>query len=215
MKSRWLAPAVVAGMWIFALAVYPALPEIVPSHWNVRGEVDGTMPKLPGAFLAPLIATFTLLSMHVLPRVDPRWRNWEQFGETRNVVLGALVLFFALVEVLTLGAALGWEVDVSGVMTAAVGALFVAIGNYLPRIRSNWWMGIRTPWTLENDRVWRATHRVGGRTFVAGGVLCILSGLLLPNDVQSTVALAALASAALFPVAYSYFAWRRETGRGA
>ncbi|HEU4453108.1 MAG TPA: SdpI family protein [Longimicrobium sp.] len=214
MKMRWLAPVVVIAAWIFAAAVYPALPDTVPTHWNLRGEVDGTMAKWPGAFLAPFIATVMLATLYLLPRIDPRRRNWEQFAETRDVLLNVLVLFVAVVEVLSLGAALGWDVNVSGVMMAAVGGLFVAMGNYLPRIRSNWWMGIRTPWTLENDRVWRATHRVAGRTFVAGGALCMLLALL-PGTVPSTIAIAALIVAGLFPAVYSYFAWRRETGRGA
>lgn len=210
MKSRWLAPLVVAAMWAFALAMYPRLPEVVPTHWNLEGEVDGTMRRWPGAFVAPLTGTGMLLLFQVLPYIDPRRRNWEKFRDEFHIIVSLLMLFFALMEVLTLGAALGWPVNVSAVVLGAVGLLFVGLGNYLPRIRSNWWMGIRTPWTLESDRVWRDTHRVGGRAFVAGGLLCVAAALL-PDPLRPWVALSALGAASFFSVAYSYFAWRRES----
>ena len=210
MKSRWLAPLVVAAMWAFALATYPRLPDVVPTHWNLRGEVDGTMPRWPGAFVLPLTATVMLLLFRVLPYIDPRRRNWEKFRDELHIVVSLLTLFFALVEGVSLGAALGWPVNASAAILGGIGLLFVGIGNYLPRIHSNWWMGIRTPWTLSSDRVWRDTHRVGGRAFVAGGLLCAAAALL-PEAMRSWVAVSALGAAALFSAAYSYFAWRRES----
>jgi len=214
MKTRWLTIAVLAAMWLFALAAYPALPAEVPSHWNLAGEVDDTMRKLPGAFLVPAIATLVALSMTVLPRIDPRRSNWARFPEERRIVVLAIVLFMALMEVVTLGASLGWAIDVSAWAVGGLGGLMIALGNYFPRIRSNWWLGIRTPWTLENERVWRDTHRVGGRAFVAAGVLCLLAAVL-PGRATPLVALAAIGGASLFPLVYSYFAWRRYGGREA
>lgn len=212
MKARWLTLATLAAMWLFALAVYPALPAEVPTHWNLAGEVDDTMRKLPGAFIAPAIATLVALAMTVLPKIDPRRGNWAKFPEERRIVVAVLVLFMALMEGVTLGAALGWDVNVAAWAVGGIGGLFIAMGNYLPRIRSNWWLGIRTPWTLENERVWRATHRVGGRAFVAAGVLCLLAAAVLPAAVRPWIALGAIGVASLFPLVYSYFAWRRHGG---
>ncbi|MBV9107877.1 MAG: SdpI family protein, partial [Gemmatimonadetes bacterium] len=101
-------------------------------------------------------------------------------------------------------------IDEGRTTLAGMGLLLMVIGNYLPRIRSNWWMGIRTPWTLESERVWRDTHRVGGRTFVAGGLLCAIAAFL-PEPFSTFVPSAALALGALIPVVYSYVAYRRET----
>jgi immunity protein, SdpI family len=216
MRNRWIAPVLIAGMVAFALAVFPRLPDPLPTHWNFRGEVDGWTPKLPGAFWAPFAAVVTAALLWVLPRIDPRRANIEKFRGELRLVTNLLVLFFALMEVLTLGYALGWPVDVSSGILASVGLLFVGLGNYLPRFRSNWWMGIRTPWTLESERVWRETHRVGGRTFVAGGAVAALAALLLPDPVRTWVAMAALGTASLIPVVYSYLVWRREgSGRAA
>ncbi|HEX7089013.1 MAG TPA: SdpI family protein [Longimicrobiales bacterium] len=215
MSRRWLGPAVVAAMLAFALVVYPSLPERVPAHWGLSGEADDWMPKWPGAFLPAALAAGVWLLLVGLRRIDPRRAHYEKFEETFWLLVNVLVLFMALVEVVSLGAALGWPVDVGRVMLLAAGLLFVALGNYLPRVRSNWWMGIRTPWTLESERVWRETHRVAGWSFVFGGVVTMVAALL-PPAARPWVALAGLVVAGFVPAVYSYVAYRRErSGRPA
>ncbi|HEY8470372.1 MAG TPA: SdpI family protein [Longimicrobiales bacterium] len=215
MSRRWLGPVVVAAMLAFALAVYPSLPERVPTHWGLSGEPDDWMPKWPGAFLPAAMAAGVWLLLVGLRRIDPRRAHYEKFDETYWLLVNLLVLFMALVEVVALGAALGWPLDVARVMLLAAGLLFVALGNYLPRVRSNWWMGIRTPWTLESERVWRETHRVAGWSFVFGGVVTMVAALL-PLAARPWVALAGLVVAGFVPVVYSYVLYRRErSGRPA
>ncbi len=209
MKSRWLGTAVAAAMWAFAAAVYTRLPQRIPSHWNLQGEVDGWMEKPLGALMQPLIATAMLGLLWLLPRIDPRRANVERFAEDRRLLINLMILFFAVVQVATLGQALGWPVEVDRVLTASVGLLFVGIGNYLPRIRSNWFIGIRTPWTMDNERVWRATHRVGGRAFVAAGMLLALAALLGPRARPWAIG-AAIVLAGVVPLVYSYVAYRRD-----
>ncbi|HEX2079698.1 MAG TPA: SdpI family protein [Longimicrobium sp.] len=209
MKSRWLAPAVTAAMWIFALAVYARLPQRMATHWNVRGEVDGWMEKPWGAVMMPLMATGTLALLWLLRRVDPRSRNIDRFRDEWLLVVNLTFLLFAVLEVVMLGHALGWPVSVDTIIPLAIGLLLVGIGNYLPRIRSNWFMGIRTPWTLDNERVWRATHRVGGRTMVAAGLVMMLS-VLLPPSARTTAFIVATVLGAGVPLVYSYVAWRRD-----
>jgi len=208
MRNRWTAPLLIAAMWAFALAAYPRLPARVPIHWNLRGEVDGWGGR-GAAFLFPAIALGIAGMMAVLPRIDPRKANWEKFADETRVIVSMLVLFMAWIEAVTLGAGLGWNVDVGRATLVGVGALFAVMGNYLPRIRSNWFLGIRTPWTLASDRVWRETHRLAGRTFVAGGAAMVIAGFV-SSPAATEVALAAVGIAALVPVVYSYLAWRRE-----
>ncbi len=209
MKSRWLGTAVAAAMWAFALAVYARLPERVPTHWDLHGRVDGWMARPWGAVMLPLGATLLLGVLWLLPRIDPRRANIEHSRDNWLLLVNLILLFLAVLEVTTLGFALGWPVDADRVVIANVGLLIAAIGNYLPRLRSNWFMGIRTPWTMDNERVWRATHRVGGRTFVAGGLVMALSAVL-PAPSRAWIAGAAVAFAAGVPLVYSYVAWRRE-----
>jgi len=209
MKSRWLGTAVAAAMWAFALGLYARLPQRIPSHWDLQGDVDGWMEKPWGPLLQPWIATVMLGMLWVLPRIDPRRQNVERFAEDRRLLINLLILFFAVVQAATYAQALGWPVQGDRVILAAIGLLFVGLGNYLPRIRSNWFMGIRTPWTMDNERVWRATHRVGGRAFVAAGLAMALAALL-PDPARGWVTGAAIAMAVVVPLVYSYVAYRRD-----
>lgn len=215
MRSRWTAAVTLAAMWVLALVIYLRAPARVPTHWNMRGEIDG-WGGAASVFILPAVAVAIVLMMDILPRLDPRRANWEKFGGEVRLLVNVLVLFLAWMELSTIGAwTFGWKVDGSRTTLAGMGVMLMVLGNYLPRIRSNWWMGIRTPWTLSSDRVWRETHRLGGRTFVAAGGVSLLAALLLPAPVSVSVALTAVAAGSVVPVVYSYLAWRREAaGRG-
>lgn len=209
MKSRWITAVVLAAMWGFAAVLYPRLPARIPTHWDLHGSPNGWGGPA-SAFLFPAVATGLAALFAVLPRIDPRRAHWRAFSEEVGVIANVLVLFIGWIEVAALGASIGWHIDFRRSMLAGVGVLLAVIGNYLPRIRSNWWIGIRTPWTLESERVWRDTHRVAGRTFVAGGVVAA-AGALLPELLGTAVMVVALLVTSIVPVVYSYLAWRRET----
>lgn len=213
MSRKWLGPVLIALCVIGTLVVYRELPDRIPTHWNWRGEVDDTAPKFPGAFLGPLIIAGLWILLPLLRRIDPRRRNYERFDETFWVLLNVLALGSVLLQAAVLGAALDAPIEMGRMVLGGVGVLFLALGNYLPRLRSNWWMGIRTPWTLENEIVWRRTHRLGGRTFVIGGLACVLGALFFPLASAGAVGFIALTFAALVPVVYSYVIWRQERVR--
>jgi uncharacterized membrane protein len=212
MIRRPLAPVLLVGMWAFALAVFGRLPEEIPTHWNFAGEADGWSPRFPGAFIAPAAATLVWLLVRFQARIDPRRADVERSTATRMLLAEILVVFVAALEVLTLGVALGWPVDFGRAMWPLVGLLFVLLGNYMPRVRPNWFVGVRTPWTLASDAVWRDTHRLAGWAFVAGGLL-ISSAFFLPAPARPAVGVAALLVAAVVPAAYSFVRWRREQRR--
>ncbi len=211
MRNRWFGLGIVAAMGVFTLAVFPRLPETIPTHWNFAGEADAWSPRFPDAYFPAAVALGLWLLAQVLPRIDPRRERYPSFAATYWQLINLTLLFLAGLQVAVLGVALGWPLDMSRVVPVGIGVLFVALGNYLPRVRSNWWMGIRTPWTLSSERVWRRTHRLGGRVFVAAGLLVVLTAFLPGREwVIPTIAVAA----ALLPVAYSYLLWRREGGDG-
>lgn len=201
--------ALIAAMAGFAALVFPSLPARIAVHWNWAGEVDGWMNRFPAAFLVPALALVLWALLRWLPRLDPRVAHYESFWDTYHLLVNLIIFFLALVHALVLGYALGWAVDVTSVVLALVGILFVVLGHYLPRVRSNWWLGVRTPWTLESERVWAETHRLAGRTFVAGGIVTVAAALL-PHPLRPWVALAGLLLGGLTPAVYSYFSWRRE-----
>ena len=209
MSRRWIGPVLIGLMIAFALAVYGRLPEQVPTHFGLSGEPDGWTPRFPGAFLMPVLAGGVYLLLIVLRRIDPRGANYSRFEETWWVFLNVIALLMTAIHVLSLGFAIGWPIDMARAVTVTVGLLFVGLGNYMPRLRSNWWMGIRTPWTLESEEVWRETHRVGGWAFVAAGLLVVLAGLLLEPGPRAWASGIAFGTAIVIPLVYSYVAYRR------
>lgn len=211
MKSRWMAAVLLAAAWALAAVAYVRAPARVPIHWNIEGQVDGWGGPL-AVFLLPAIATGLALLMYTLPRLDPRRANWARFRPEFNLIVNVLMAFLLFTELTTVsGFTFGWDINGGRVPLIGVGVLFMVMGNYLPRIRSNWWMGIRTPWTLESETVWRETHRLAGRTFVLSGAVGTLAALLLAPAASFYVAMAAMGVGGLVPVVYSYVVWKRET----
>ena len=209
MTRRWLGPVLLVLMLVVAIWAYPRLPERIPTHWNLQGEVDGWSARWM-VFFPPAMGLLMLVLMPVLRRIDPRRANYDRFEPTFWLVINVIIAFMFVPHLMTIGAALGWPMPATDrVLVGAVGVLFILLGNYLPRVKSNWWMGIRTPWTLSSESVWRSTHRLGGRMFVGGGVLMLLSLALTP-ELRVAALITAVVLSAIVPAVWSYMAWRRE-----
>ena len=209
---RWLPVVFLAGAVVFSLAVYSRLPERVPVHWGVSGEPDRYGSRLEGAFLVPAIMAAVFVFMRWLPSIDPRAANIEKFRDTYDVAVLVVMAFMTAIHVLMLGVSLGWPVNITTVVLVGLGLLFVVVGNVLPRARSNFVFGIRTPWTLSSDAVWARTNRVGGYTMVAAGLLTVAAAFVA-RPLGVVIALASMFIAALTPIVYSYVLWSRERGQ--
>ena len=209
MNNRWVGLIFIAAAVLFSLAVYNRLPEQVATHFGPTGEADGWSSRSFAAFGIPLLAFFIFSLMNALPKILPRAENFSQFADTYWTVVTMMVAFMLAMHVVILGKALGWPVDVPTFVLLGVGALFVILGNLMPRVKSNWVLGIRTPWTLDSETVWHETHRLGGRTMVAGGIITMIAAFL-PEAIKPWVALGALMLGAFVPAVYSYVVWRRE-----
>ncbi len=213
MKRKWIAPLVIVATYGFSIAVAGRLPERVATHWGLDGEADGWMSPWGAALSLPTVILAVWALLLALPRIDPRKAHVEKFWPTYLLVVTGVVVFLAMLQVMVLGSALGWAIDVTRSVLILTGGLFLLIGNYLPRVRSNWWMGIRTPWTLSSERVWKETHRLGGWTMMAGGLVAIVAAFLAP-DSGIPVALVGMLGGALIPAVWSYVLWRREAATG-
>jgi uncharacterized membrane protein len=208
---KWFPTLLVVGSVAFSLAVYSRLPESVPVHWGLSGEPDRYGSRLEGAFFLPALMAVMLILLQWLPSRDPRAANIAKFRESYDLMVIALVTFMAGMHVLLLGTSLGWAVNVTMVVLVGAGVLFVLIGNMMPRARSNFIFGIRTPWTLSSDSVWTRSHRVGGYVMVAAGLLTIASAFIR-KPWGFVITFSSLALAAIVPVVYSYVIWSRERG---
>ena len=206
---RWLPASIIAGAWVFSLAVFLRLPERVPVHWGISGEPDRYGSRIEGALLLPvlMIALYFLLQWY--PSRDPRAANIGKFRGAYDAAVTAMIAFLGGVHVVVLGLALGWDVDITTVSLVGMGTVLVIVGNLLPLARSNFIFGIRTPWTLSSEQVWTRSHRVGGYAVVAAGLVTIASAFLArPTGV--VIALGTLFIAGLIPIVYSYVLWSRE-----
>lgn len=208
---KWLPAVFLAAAFAFSAWAYPHLPERVVTHWGSNGEPNGWSGRGFAAWFVPLLGLGMWLLLRWIPAIDPRRENYDKFRPTYELLIALIVGFLAAIHIVVLGIALGWPLSIERVMPLGIGLLFVVLGNLLPRARSNWFFGIRTPWTLSSERVWERTHRVGGYLFVAGGVVLVLTALLSPRA-SSVVMVAVVALVTLGVTAYSYLLWRRERG---
>ncbi len=201
----------ILAIFVVAAWLYPQLPESVPSHWNARGEIDGYMSKPWGVFLMPIITLAIYLMFFALPLISPHGFRMEKFTGVVRVFQTVMVLFMSLVTVTTLLAARGDAVPLSNITLGAVGMLLVVLGNYMGKIRKNFFIGIRTPWTLASDEVWARTHRLGGWTFSISGLLMMIASFTSAN---AQILIWICAGAALIPVLYSFILYRKLEGLG-
>ena len=211
MKRTLLLCALISAVALAGSAyAWPQLGPVVPIHFGLGGQADGFAPKGMGLLLLPAIAFLTPLLVAAILQLDPRKDHIAASMPALRTVLVSTTAFLAFVHGLVLHAALGDSVLSERAMFVAMGALFVAIGSALPGLRSNWFAGIRTPWTLQSERVWERTHRIGGRAFAATGVVVVLAGLLLPSAWALGLSLVALVVGTTVPVVLSYRYWKDE-----
>lgn len=207
-KTEWFPFLVVIGVWIAALVLYQYLPDMVPTHWNVAGEIDQYSPKLFATLMFPSIATGMYLLFLLIPWLEPRRLNLEKFANIYHLFKDLLVVFMAYMFAITSWATLNPQVKISTTIPLAIGALFIILGKYLPQVKSNWFIGIRTPWTLSSDRVWKKTHQVGGWIFGIMGIVMIAS-TFWPAPWNFSISMAVILLGALFVVLYSLFLYKR------
>ncbi|MGQ9614033.1 MAG: SdpI family protein [Chloroflexus sp.] len=209
MRNLRLMLIVVVLMWGFGLIMLPSISDPAPIHWNAAGEVDGYGSPWIVALLPPIVATVMALLALVLPRIDPRGQGYTTFFRTYALIMNSLVLFFAGLQVITIGVAVGWSVSVPRLLSLGMSLLIVVLGNELGRVTPNYFVGIRTPWTVADPDVWRKTHRVGARLFVAGGGLAALSSLVVPEEWLFVATLLLVIVPVLATIPYSYVVWRQ------
>jgi uncharacterized membrane protein len=211
---KWYPILLAAVGVLMSLAVYARLPESIAVHWDLDGNPNGWMPRPIGAFFAPAFLLVLWGLLRLAPHIDPRAENYRRFGRAYETMVAAALLLVLATHVIMLAIALGHQVPVGKVVPALVGALFVVTGNVMPRLRANWWMGIRTPWTLSSDRVWTRTHRLAGYSMTAGGLVMIVSSLTLPAALGAPIVVGTAVASVLAPALYSYLTWKREQKGG-
>jgi uncharacterized membrane protein len=207
MKHRYLLLSWLVVLAVFAATAwcYPGLPERIPLHWNVNGEIDGYGGR-PTIFMLPLLMAGVLALVSTLPRTDPRRYSTQASGDTYWLSALVVTSLLGYIQALLLVAARGDSLDLPRALVGGIAVFIALLGNVMGKVRRNFWLGVRTPWTLANERVWYATHRLAAKTMVAGSLLAlavVLAGL------HPMIGVALIVAGALAPVAYSLVYYKR------
>lgn len=209
MRSRWFGLVIAALAVAISIWAYPSLPPRVATHWDLRGTPDGFSSRAWAVALIPIVIIAMTVLFNVLPKLDPRRENYAKFLSSYWLIANAVIVFVLVAHGMIITTGLGYSVKIDRLMPLGVGFLFVFLGNYLTRVEPNWFIGIRTPWTLSSDTVWRKTHRTAGWLMVLGG-LALASGAFLPAAMLLPLFIVTIVVVAVIPIVQSYVLWKRE-----
>ena len=193
---------------LLSLTVFSSLPEQIPAHWNVHGTVDRFAPKLT-VFIFPGIIFLITILFQFMRRTDPNSDNYDKFQREYHRYTFVIGLVFFAVQIMTIAAAFRMDFNVNLIFCLGIGSLFIFIGNMLPKKKNNYFIGIRTPWTLADEQNWFRTHRLAGKIWVLGGLIVALTALA-PESFQVPVFLTILAVMVVTPFVYSYTEFRKK-----
>jgi immunity protein, SdpI family len=196
-------------------AVYSRLPDQIPTHWNIQGQIDGYGSKQWAAYLVPGMLAGMLVLFSVIPWLSPKRFEVDSFRSTYWFIVLVVTAAMAYVHGLILWAGVSGGVDITRALLAGLLIMFGLIGNVLGKVRRNFWVGVRTPWTIASERVWNDTHRLAARLFVAAALVGLLVLLPpIPVSAASVAVFGLIIAAALGPAFYSLWLYKRLEGQG-
>jgi len=208
-KTEFFPLAILVLTAAAAIFFFNNLPERVATHWNFAGQVDAYGSGRAQAIAIPIMAAGMYLLFLLLPYLDPKKERYEQFSKVyhifKNMILALLIIIYFVVGL----NGLGYNLPVGVIIPVLIGLLFIIIGNYLGKIKRNWFMGIRTPWTMSSEEVWNKTHRFGGKMFILAGLLMMLE-TVLPNSFKLPIFIIMMIALLFGTIGYSYIVYLQE-----
>ena len=207
-----VSSAIILVMFAISAYVWTRVPagESVCTHWNAAGECDGHGSKFVGILLLPIVTVGMAGLFALIPRIEPRAAHMAQSGKAYAVVWGTMLLFFLALHTILMLDILGYDAGIDTTMPILVGLMFVLIGGSLSHVRSNYFFGIRTPWTLSSDLSWDKTHRLGGKLFVILGLIFMVSPLVVTGEAWIYGLMGGILVSMVVLVAYSYVIWKGD-----
>ena len=192
--------------------LYSNMPEKMASHWDANGNVNGYMPKLLGLFLLPVISTILFLTFMLIPKIDPLKANIEKFRRHFDVFVLLLFVFLFYIHMLIMLWNMGYRFNIIQLLVPALGVIIYYSGVMIENAKQNWFIGVRTPWTLSSEVVWDKTNKLAGKLFRGAGVLAAM-GLVFPKYAIFLI-LVPVILAAVYPIIYSYQKYQQEIKAG-
>ncbi|MDO7788598.1 SdpI family protein [Desulforamulus aquiferis] len=207
-KLNWLTVIILIIFWGVCASFYPYLPDQVPTHWNIKGEVDNYSHKSVAAFILPLLPLGIYLLMTFIPKIDPKKENYLKFASSYEKIRLATVALMVVLNLFTLLVGLGYDINISLMVRIAIPLLIIVIGNYMGKVRYNYTLGFRLPWTLASEEVWNKTHRLGGKLMVAGGLVALL-GVFTPPSMGFALVMVGILLPIVVTTVYSFLSYQK------
>ncbi|MBU0628616.1 MAG: DUF1648 domain-containing protein [Nanoarchaeota archaeon] len=206
-KKELIPFAIVLVLFIVSFYLYPTMPEKMPTHWNAKGEIDGYGNRFMGLFLIPMILLAILIVFLIIPQIEVYRKNIESFKDYFYGFKIVFLLFFVVIYTAALLPNFGIDINMNYIIIPALAVLFYYVGYILKFTKRNFFIGIRTPWTLSSEKVWDKTHQLGSKLFKAFSII-ILSSLFFKNSLMWFV-LAPIIALIVILFVYSYLEYKK------
>ncbi len=209
LKKEWWPLAIIILTLAVSYYAYPLLPAKVVSHWDFRGVANGYSSKEFQTWFFPAMIIGLYALFFFLPILDPKKERYAEFTDVYNIFKNLIISIFFVIFLATTVFNLGVNINVGVIVASAIGILMITMGNYFGKLKQNWFIGIRTPWTLSSENVWNKTHRLGGKLFVIWGVGIIIAPWLSPT-LAFIVFIGGAILASIGSFIYSYVIFKKE-----
>ncbi|MDI6605051.1 MAG: SdpI family protein [Thermoanaerobacteraceae bacterium] len=207
-KKDWWLIGIIILIWIFTFTVFHRLPDKIPMHWNISGQVDSFGCK-QDIFFLPSIITIIYFAMLYTPKIDPKKVNYIKFIGAYRMIRAVLVIILSALYFAAISFALGYNIDMNRIGSLIIPIILIAFGSVMGRLRHNYFVGIRTPWTLSDEEVWDKTHRMGGKLWLITGIIALFASFF--NATWAAVLMfVLLIIAVIVPVLYSYIIFKNK-----
>ncbi len=208
-KSEIVVFVLILLCFIIGIYFYPRMPDEMASHWNAQGEVDGYTSKAECLFIMPIMFIVLGLVFIIIPRVDPKKENIEKFRKYYDIFIILFFLFMFTIYIQVILWNLGIKIIPNIIVLIGFGVIFFYCGILCENSKMNWFIGIRTPWTLSSETVWDKTHKIGGKLFKIAGIVSILGIFFQKYLIFFTIV--PISVVAIFTIVYSYVEYKKET----
>jgi uncharacterized membrane protein len=209
LKKEFPILAIVTLPFIYLAYIWKELPNKVPMHWNIKGEIDRYGDKSELIIIPLLLPLLVYIIFLVVPKIDPK-NKLNKMGNKLQTIKFFLTTFMSILALFIIYTAKNESFTNPNYIILLIGVLFIILGNYFKTIKPNYFIGIRTPWTLENETVWKKTHELGGKLWFLGGIIVVLSSLLLFKKQNFTLFLIITGIITIIPIVYSYITFKNE-----
>ena len=203
--------AIVLLPFIYLAYIWNQLPAQVPMHWNSNGEIDRYGDRLELISIPILLPLLVYIIFSIVPMVDPK-KKLNKMGNKLQMLKVLLTITMSILALIIIYSAKNQSLTNPNYILLVIGVLYIIFGNYFKTLKANYFIGIRTPWTLESESVWKETHKLAGKMWFVGGIIVVFSSLILNKAQNYTLFLIITAIISLIPIIYSYVSFKNENG---